>query len=156
MPVRVGHSLPKRKEKRKEGEGVRTGRKENLKIIRSTEEARERGKKGGIASGKVRRRKKDVRTALIALLSCEVQNKKQRKMMADAGIEEKDMTFNNLVSLSIINAVVRGNSQMAQLLLKTIGELEPDKMELTGKDGKPLAAAPAVQIYLPDNQRGGS
>lgn len=41
---------------------------ENLKPPRSTKEARERGKKGGIASVKARRAKKDFREAMIALL----------------------------------------------------------------------------------------
>ncbi len=31
--------------------------------------------------------------------------------------------------------------------------INADKLEVTGKDGAPLAAAPSVQIYLPDNGR---
>jgi len=40
----------------------------NLKPPRSTEEARERGKKGGIASGEARREKKSLKNAVLAIL----------------------------------------------------------------------------------------
>lgn len=41
----------------------------NLKPVRSKEEARERGKKGGIKSGKVRAERKTLKEELLALLS---------------------------------------------------------------------------------------
>lgn len=43
-------------------------RVENLRPVRSTEEARERGRKGGIASGEARRKKRDLRIALAVLM----------------------------------------------------------------------------------------
>ena len=42
----------------------RTGRKENLKPVKSVEEAREKGAKGGKKSGEVRRQNKSLRQAL--------------------------------------------------------------------------------------------
>lgn len=41
---------------------------ENLKPVRTESEAREKGKAGGIASGEARRRKKDLRECLMAVL----------------------------------------------------------------------------------------
>ena len=41
---------------------------ENLKPVQSTAEARERGRRGGIASGEARRKKRDLRFALLALM----------------------------------------------------------------------------------------
>lgn len=40
----------------------------NLQPVRSKDEARERGKAGGIASGIARRKKRDLRLALLALM----------------------------------------------------------------------------------------
>lgn len=48
--------------------GKTTKATENLKPIESTEEARELGRKGGIASGEARRKKRDLRFALRALM----------------------------------------------------------------------------------------
>lgn len=52
----------------KEGVMPRTGRKENLKPVKSVEEAREKGAKGGKKSGEVRRKNKSLREALRFLL----------------------------------------------------------------------------------------
>jgi hypothetical protein len=125
----------------------------NLKIIRSTEEARARGRAGGIASGRARRKKKTIRDTLLALRDASVEDQKQRKFLKAQGVPDAEMTYGVLVALSIINGAFKGNSQMAQLLLKALGELDADKLEVTGKNGAPLTAAPSVQIYLPENGR---
>lgn len=125
----------------------------NLKIIRSTEEARVRGRAGGIASGRARRKKKTIRDTLLALRDASVEDQKQRKFLKAQGVPDAEMTYGVLVALSIINGAFKGNSQMAQLLLKALGELDADKLEVTGKNGAPLTAAPSVQIYLPENGR---
>lgn len=126
---------------------------ENLKPVRSKSEARERGRKGGIASGKARRKKTSIRETLQKLRDAPVEDKKFRAFLAKHGVAEEDMTYGVLISLSMINGAFRGNSQMTQLLLKSLGELDADKLEVTGKDGAPLPAGPAVTVYLPDNGR---
>lgn len=133
---------------------MKAGEVKNLKPVRTKEEARVRGRAGGIASGKARRKKKTIRDTLLALRDAAVKDSDQKEFLRGQGVPAEEMTYGVLVALSIINGAFRGNSQMAQLLLKALGELEPDKMEITGKDGKPLSAAPAVQVYLPDNNRG--
>ena len=125
----------------------------NLKIIRSTEKAKVLGRAGGIASGRARRKKKMIRDTLRALRDASVEDQKQIKFLKAQGVPDAEMTYGVLVALSIINGAFKGNSQMAQLLLKALGELDADKLEVTGKNGAPLAAAPSVQIYLPENGR---
>ena len=50
--------------------------KNNLKPVRTKEEARERGKKGGIKSGEVRRERKTLKDELLLLLATgNTQNK---------------------------------------------------------------------------------
>ena len=48
----------------------------NLKPIRSKEEAREKGRKGGIKSGETRRKRKSLKEELLTLLETEEYNKK--------------------------------------------------------------------------------
>lgn len=53
----------------------------NMGPVRSSDEARERGRNGGIASGNSRRRKKEIRERLKEALNCAVVNPKVKSMM---------------------------------------------------------------------------
>lgn len=60
--------------------------------IRSSEEAARIGRKGGIASGKARLRKKHGRELVRALLSLPETDEKVRESLRLLGIEDKDIT----------------------------------------------------------------
>lgn len=81
---------------------------QNLKPPQSTEEARERGRKGGIASGKARRERKTMRQTLEYLLE---EKGKQGK------------TYRELATLGLIKGAVNGNSQNYKTILEITGEL---------------------------------
>ena len=53
----------------------------NMGPVRSSDESREQGRNGGIASGKSRRQKKEVRERLKEALNCAVVNPKVKSMM---------------------------------------------------------------------------
>lgn len=72
----------------------------NLKIIRSESEAREKGKKGGIASGIARRKKRELCFALLALM----ENEKNGKN----GIER--------IALALFNKALDGDIKAIQLI----------------------------------------
>lgn len=76
---------------------------------RSKEEARELGKKGGIASGEARRRKKTLKDELIALLEI---NDNQEK-----------------ISLAVLRKALEGDIQAFTTIRDTIGEKPKDKIE---------------------------
>lgn len=57
---------------------------ENLQPVRSESEARQKGKAGGIASGEARRRKRDLRLALLALLDGEENGQTGAERLAAA------------------------------------------------------------------------
>ena len=76
---------------------------------RSPEELREMGRKGGIASGEARRRKKTLKEELIALL------------------ETNDN--NNKISVAILNKALNGDIQAFTTIRDTIGEKPVDKVE---------------------------
>lgn len=81
----------------------------NLKPIRTTEEARKRGKKGGKASGKARNKRKALKEELLLLLST---NNMQKR-----------------VSLALIKQAMAGNTKAFEVIRDTIGEKPIDKVE---------------------------
>jgi hypothetical protein len=95
---------------------------DNLKPPRSTEEARERGKKGGIASGRARRERKSIREGFNAILSAPVRDKATLAELKEAGA---DKTARGLLLLRIYQSAMSGDMQAAKLLLTAIGEADP-------------------------------
>jgi hypothetical protein len=81
---------------------------ENLRVLTS-EEAREIGKKGGIASGKARAERKTLKEELLLLLS---QGNTQEK-----------------ISLSLIAQAMEGNTKAFEVIRDTVGEKPTDKIE---------------------------
>ena len=100
---------------------------ENLKPIgkRTTDEAREISKKGGIASGKSRRRKKALRTALKEAMTMQLKElhpDMQNAIMQAAKLGDAELTVSDAVLGSIIRNACKGDSRMAKLLLDVLGE----------------------------------
>ena len=67
---------------------------ENLKPL-STEKARKIGAKGGIASGKARRKKKYIKEQLETLMLLDLKDETLANNMRKLGIAEDDMTIQN-------------------------------------------------------------
>ena len=90
--------------------------KENLRPVSSKEEARERGRKGGLASGEARRKRKTLKEELLLMLS-------------DGDIQEK-------ISLALINEAINGNNagsvtKACEVIRDTIGERPVEKVQAT-------------------------
>lgn len=95
---------------------------ENLKPIRSKEEAREKGKKGGKKSGEVRRAKKTMRELLDYLLEKEITNKKGEKA-----------TTKEAILVAAIKKAIAGDIKALQFIRDTIGEMPVIKQEVENK-----------------------
>ena len=81
----------------------------NLKPVRSTSEARERGKKGGIASGKARLAKKTAREYAIAALEGVVKGKAGTKTTV------KDVMRQQLIAKAVSESdLLRGQCQVQE------------------------------------------
>ena len=83
---------------------------------RSPREVRENGKKGGIASGEARRKRKTLKEELLLMLS-------------DGDIQEK-------ISLALINEAIKGNNagsvtKAFEVIRDTIGERPVEKVQAT-------------------------
>ena len=92
---------------------------------RTPSELREITSKGGIESGKSRRRKKVLRLALKGLMDIplgELAPDLRDGIMIVAKLTDEGLTVGDAVIGSIVRTACNGNSQMAKLLLDTIGE----------------------------------
>ena len=111
--------------------------KEDLVKPRSTAEAQEWGRKGGLASVKSRREKKTFREALSALL--------------DAKLKGQEITGREAVAVALFEKAMSGDVKAFQELRDTVGEKPVDKQELaasvdvvTTKEQRDAAVAAAL------------
>ena len=96
---------------------------------RSKEEAREMGKKGGIASGKARKEKATMKKTLEMLL--DEKNKKGK-------------TYRELSTLGLIKGAVDGKAENYKIILQLLGELTQDL--------NAVVEAPTININIADNE----
>ena len=95
----------------------------NLKPIRTESEAREKGRNGGIASGKARREKKTIQKILSDLLDSEIKNSPQfAKLAAKMGVESDKSVKDIFTMVCLLNSVKNGNLGDLERLSKLLGE----------------------------------
>ena len=96
--------------------------KENL-IVPSSEEARENGRKGGIASGKARREKRDRKQIASELLDLTVSGAGIDKIKKFFNLKGKELTAYDTMFLScMMKAMQKGDANALEKLLKIAGE----------------------------------
>jgi len=88
---------------------------QNLKPIRTKSEAREKGKNGGIASGKARAEQKALKAELELLLAMPA---------ADGG------TNQTRLSIALLNEGLAGNVRAFEIIRDTIGQKPTEKVEV--------------------------
>lgn len=117
---------------------------ENLKKgapyrFRTGEQQVEIARRGGIASGEARRRKKTMKETARMLLDMEIPDaaKELKKRLKVMGISEEDFTYQSAVMVGILNQAMKGNTKAAAFLRDTVGE-NPLIME---EEGSSLADA---------------
>lgn len=93
---------------------------ENLKPIRTAEEARERGRNGGKASGKKRRELKTMKLMLDYLLSKKIENKQGKKV---ATLEA--------IMIAQIKQALSGNTKAVTFIRDTLGERPAEQITNT-------------------------
>lgn len=110
------------------------GRKENLinPADRTSEELREMTRKGGIASGEARRRKKTMREALEFLMYESKLTEQYKQMLKEQGVKPEDMNHQMMITRSLIAKAEGGDVQAYNAICAMIGEKPAEKMELSG------------------------
>lgn len=94
----------------------------NLIPVRSTEEARERGRNGGRASGEARRRKKSLREAAELYLSLPVSDKRAWNKLAKDGVPPEDVDNQMAIIAGLSIKAAKGDAKAAKVLFDLIGD----------------------------------
>lgn len=98
--------------------------KDNLRPVSSTEEARERGRKGGLASGEARRKRKTLKEELLLMLS---EGETQQS-----------------VTLALIEKAMSGDTKAFEVIRDTIGEKPVDKVLIADVEPSVIAEVEAM------------
>ena len=98
--------------------------KENLRPVSSKDEARERGRKGGLASGEARRKRKTL--------------KEELRLMLSEGETQKSVT------LALIEKAMSGDTKAFEVIRDTIGEKPVDKVMIADVEPSVIAEVEAV------------
>lgn len=101
---------------------VRMANEKNLKPIRSKSEAREKGKKGGRKSGKVRREKRLLKDCMLELLDLPVAEVEEQKRLASMGLDEKKIDNRALLTSALFLKGASGNVAAFKEIKELIGE----------------------------------
>lgn len=89
--------------------------------------SQEEAKKGGKASAEARRRKRDLRLALEALLESEVKKK-------DLKGKEQNMTVAEAMSLEQVKKALKGDSKAYEIVRDSSGQKPVDKIQVAEVD----------------------
>lgn len=89
----------------------------NLKPMsqRSKDEVKKIASKGGVNSGKARRKKADLKKAMELLLSLDVQDQKLKKTLEDMGMDGSNQS---LLAFATFQQAVKGNQKATENILK--------------------------------------
>ena len=98
--------------------------KENLRPVKSTEEARERGRKGGLASVEARRKRKTLKEELLLMLS--------------------DGETQQSVTIALIEKAMSGDTKAFEVIRDTIGERPIDKVMIADVEPSVIAEVEAM------------
>ena len=92
---------------------------ENLKPVRTKEEARERGRNGGKASGAARRRKANFRKTLNMILTSKIDSPEWTPLLESLGLES---TLESALNMAMIKAGLAGNVKAYEAVAKYAGQ----------------------------------
>ena len=99
---------------------------QNLKPVTSKKEARERGRKGGLASGEARRKRKTLKEELLLMLS---EGETQQS-----------------VTLALIEKAMSGDTKAFEVIRDTIGEKPVDKVMIADVEPSVIAEVEAMVL----------
>lgn len=115
---------------------------ENLRPIKkgelSSEEAKRRGSRGGINSGKARRQKKLLKELMMEFGALELPQGELRTSMAGLGVADEELTNDMAMVIGQYQAATKGNPSAATFIRDTKGEKPVEKTESTLIAPKPL------------------
>ena len=115
---------------------------DNLNPVRSEDEARTKGRNGGIASGKTRREKKAMKDTLAALLSMPLKSGKAADIETIknlASVKGKNITVQEAIMLAQIQKAMKGDTRAAEFVRDSSGNKLKESFEISGEVNNPFA-----------------
>lgn len=106
--------------------------------VHTTEEARRRGRNGGIKSGESKRMKKTMRKLAEALLDTKVKDEAYLERLKEMGFKTKGLKMNEAMIVGQMLKAMEGDPRCFQIILDLVEpreEIKPDAVE----DLTPLA-----------------
>ena len=97
---------------------------EEVNSRRSPEEHSEDSRKGGIASGAARRRKRSLKEAADLYLSLPVTDKRVYNKIARDGVEPEDIDNQMAIISGLAKAAAMGDSKAAKVLFDLLGDTD--------------------------------
>lgn len=107
----------------------------------TSEQAKERGRKGGIMKGIRTKERKKLKESLEILLNEIITDKKGN-----------ELTMQEAMIKSLMKQAINGNVKAFETIRDTIGEKPVTKNEVTGADGMPLTA-PDIKIIFENSNK---
>ena len=104
---------------------------ENLKPVRTTSEARERGRNGGKASGEARRRKANFRKTLNLLLTAKIDSPEWTPIIESMGL---DSTLESAMLMAQIKEAILGNTKAAYFVAQYAGQNSMPDEDIRNKE----------------------
>ncbi len=95
---------------------------------RTKEEAKALGRKGGIASGRARRDKRDLRKVFEALLPLQMKDKKGQPLMSP--ITGKPMSLLETIATATLQGAIKGDTRHLNVMLDVLGWKAPIVQEV--------------------------
>lgn len=120
-------------------------------IVPTPSEARENGRKGGIKSGEARRRKRNLKAALKAVLALPVQDANTWNALSALGVDPEDIDNQTAIVCALMSRAMAGDVAAFREIRSVIGEdndaqrvklqkkqvaLQEKKQDGAGGDGK--------------------
>tara|TARA_R110000851_G_scaffold306239_7_gene464520 strand:- start:3800 stop:4213 length:414 start_codon:yes stop_codon:yes gene_type:complete len=113
----------------------------------TTEQQRKMASKGGIASAKVKRKKRRFNELLNAMMDSKLTDPKEIAMIANTfpDLDPDEVTQESAILIAQMNKARKGNTEAFKAVRDTAGFKPVDKSEHTGAGGTPLQA-PVITI----------
>jgi len=108
----------------------------NLQPVQTTEEAKKRGRAGGIASGKAKREKKLMRETLDMMLSMSLKNGKSvdvESIKNFAALKGKNISVQEAILIAQIQKAMKGDTKAAEYVRDTIGQKPTDMLAVNAE-----------------------
>lgn len=112
----------------------------------TSEEARERGRKGGKRSGEVRAKNKTFKEIINKFLDGQVSDERLKQQMVEFGFADTEVSNKSCAVFALWREAIQGNTKAFELLRDTIGEKPQEKITVNGKINNPFSGLSTEEL----------